>query len=153
MYHRILCPVGFDPQSARILSIAAHLARTFEAMLAVLCVLPADPDWNEQASAPEIVTSPEDKRRRHALYQLGQMVSREQGASSVPCELEVCFGDLAIEIVAAAHHSDLLVIASQDWLGQHHFSIGSIAEYVVRTSPCPVFIVPIESGRRRYHLA
>ncbi|MBA2435825.1 MAG: universal stress protein [Chthoniobacterales bacterium] len=37
--------------------------------------------------------------------------------------------------------SDLIVIATHGYTGWKHFCIGSTTERVVRTAPCPVFVV------------
>ena len=49
----------------------------------------------------------------------------------------------AHEIVEAAKEldTDLIVIATHGFTGWKHFCIGSTAERVVRTAPCPVFVV------------
>jgi len=47
------------------------------------------------------------------------------------------------EIVEAAKELDvdLIVMATHGYTGWKHFCIGSTAERVVRTAPCPVFVV------------
>ena len=47
------------------------------------------------------------------------------------------------EIVEAARDldADLIVIATHGYTGWRHFCIGSTTERVVRTAPCPVFVV------------
>ncbi len=52
-------------------------------------------------------------------------------------------GLAAHEIVEAAREldSDLIVIATHGYTGWKHFCIGSTTERVVRTAPCPVFVV------------
>ena len=49
----------------------------------------------------------------------------------------------AHEIVEAARDldSDLIVIATHGYTGWKHLCIGSTTERVVRTAPCPVFVV------------
>ena len=52
-------------------------------------------------------------------------------------------GLAAHEIVETARDldSDLIVIATHGYTGWKHLCIGSTAERVVRTAPCPVFVV------------
>jgi nucleotide-binding universal stress UspA family protein len=52
-------------------------------------------------------------------------------------------GLAAHEIVEAAREldSDLIVIATHGYTGWKHLCIGSTTERVVRTAPCPVFVV------------
>ena len=57
--------------------------------------------------------------------------------------VEACTGPAAHEIVQAAEQnaSSLIVMATHGLTGLNHFLIGSVAEKVVRTAPCPVFTV------------
>ena len=64
--------------------------------------------------------------------------------SSRPPSTPLCAPVLAAhEIVEAARDldSDLIVIATHGYTGWKHLCIGSTAERVVRTAPCPVFVV------------
>jgi universal stress protein A len=55
----------------------------------------------------------------------------------------VVVGSPADEIVkvAAAEHVDLIVIATHGRTGLSHLVMGSVAERVVRTAPCPVMTI------------
>jgi nucleotide-binding universal stress UspA family protein len=62
---------------------------------------------------------------------------------SRPVQTAIRTGLAAHEIVEAAREldSDLIVIATHGYTGWKHFCIGSTTERVVRTAPCPVFVV------------
>jgi nucleotide-binding universal stress UspA family protein len=69
-------------------------------------------------------------------------------SSAGPCsspapQTAIRTGLAAHEIVEAARDldSDLIVIATHGYTGWKHFCIGSTTERVVRTAPCPVFVV------------
>lgn len=47
---------------------------------------------------------------------------------------------------AKTNNVDLLVISTHGRTGVKHLLLGSVAEQVVRQSPCPVTIVPIKSS-------
>lgn len=59
---------------------------------------------------------------------------------AVPCERRLISGDPATAIVelAAAEKVDLIVMGTHGRTGLRRFLMGSIAEAVVRTAPCPV---------------
>ncbi len=56
---------------------------------------------------------------------------------------EVMIGDAGSEIVRYAqnHHIELIVIASHGRTGLSRLLLGSVAERVVRCSPCPVLVL------------
>ena len=53
------------------------------------------------------------------------------------------------EIVEFAknHNAYLIVMSTHGRTGVKHFLLGSVAERVVRQSPCPVMIVPVQSSK------
>ena len=48
---------------------------------------------------------------------------------------------------AKTHDVDLIVMSTHGRTGVKHFLLGSIAERVVRRSPCPVMVVPAEISK------
>ena len=48
---------------------------------------------------------------------------------------------------AKTHNVDLIVMSTHGRTGVKHFLLGSIAERVVRRSPCPVMVVPAEISK------
>lgn len=69
---------------------------------------------------------------------------------SVPYEHRLVIGDPATEIVEAAKQvgADMIVMSTHGRTGLGRLLMGSVAEAVVRRSPCPVFTfkVPATSG-------
>lgn len=63
---------------------------------------------------------------------------------SVPVEVAVRAGDPAAEIVryAREHDAGLIVVGSHGRTGPSRALLGSVAERVARTAPCPVVVVP-----------
>lgn len=63
-------------------------------------------------------------------------------------------GDPGKEIVrvAAEQNADLLILGTHGYTGWNHLTMGSIAEYVVRHSPCPVLTIkPTAASRSETH--
>ncbi len=48
---------------------------------------------------------------------------------------------------AKTHKVDLIVMSTHGRTGVKHFLLGSVAERVVRRSPCPVMVVPAEISK------
>jgi nucleotide-binding universal stress UspA family protein len=60
-----------------------------------------------------------------------------------PTQIIFTEGDPGKEIVRVAieQNADLLILGTHGYTGWNHLTLGSIAEYVVRRSPCPVLTV------------
>jgi nucleotide-binding universal stress UspA family protein len=59
----------------------------------------------------------------------------------------------AIVEYARDHHIDLIVMGTHGRTGMAHLLIGSVAERVVRTAPCPVLTVHTERPKVEVHRA
>ena len=139
---KILCPVDFSEPSLLGLSYSAELARLFEADIEVIYVLPIfppqpiDPQFSFQVPEYEILL------HRDAETRLAALVKEKipEGIKAVPV---VGHGSAGKEIVKRAEETkaDLIVISSHGHGGWHHLVMGSVAERVIRHSPCPVFVV------------
>jgi universal stress protein A len=70
-------------------------------------------------------------------------LATQQTLKSSAIHTVVRTGPAAHEIVETARDldSDLIVIATHGYTGWKHLCIGSTTERVVRTAPCPVFVV------------
>lgn len=120
----ILHPTDFSQFSDSAFRVAAALARDQGAKLILAHVL-----------------NPADKSQLDtALSKLRQM---QVGNPLVEVEHRVEVGDAAKAIVdvAARRTCDLIVMGSHGRTGMNRLLLGSVAEEVVRTAPCPVFTV------------
>ena len=136
-WKRILVPTDFSEASAAAVHQGIELARTFRAELLLLNV-------GEQAT--EIATefpigldaSLADAQRERLLKVLTPSAQAELRA-----EFLVSEGSPAAEIVRCAleREVDLIVMGTHGRSGVSHALLGSVAERVVRTAPCPVLVV------------
>lgn len=64
-------------------------------------------------------------------------------AHGLNARVALLFGDPAFEIVkcARAEHADVVVMGTHGWTGIKHVVMGSVAESVLRSAPCPVVVV------------
>jgi nucleotide-binding universal stress UspA family protein len=141
---RILVPTDFSATSDAALDAAYLLATSFNAELQLLHVLD-DPFLTEGLAAEAYITEAPALRTamlRDAQERLSRRaVSRHPGL--VRIGTEVLFGHGAKTIVeyAAQRSTDAIVMGTHGRTGVAHVLLGSIAERVVRTAPCPVLTV------------
>lgn len=130
-FRRILCPIGLTPDSDEALRYAMTLARSYVAKLIVLhCI-----DNNEAANSIE---------RGHIKEILEYSIKKHIGQSApatFEAEIILAAGDPQVVITqeAANRRIDLIVMRSR----RRPYAaalLGSTAESVCRTAPCPVLV-------------
>ena len=140
---RILVPTDFSDPSNEALATAMAFATAFggkldlvHVALAVSYVLPPPLDL---APLPFDMT----KSLEQATVGLASEEARVR-AAGLACETATLFGRPDTEIVtrATATKADLIVMGTHGRSGLAHALMGSVAERVVRHSPCPILIVP-----------
>ena len=131
----ILCPTDFSESAEFALKYALAIAERHGATVELLHIAEAsayagDP-VNEQGQTY-------DETLRDRLQAMA-----EASGTHVSTSVNVIDGTDYIEIVrrADAWPADLIVMGTHGRTGMKHLLIGSVAERVVRTSPCPVCTV------------
>ena len=149
---RILVPTDFSPPSDAALIYAKALAR-FGASLHLLHVLD---DVLTGGVLTADVGGPmplgvDGVRHSDAGTRLCDLLSRDE-VTRFHARSSVVFGATSPSITryAAEHDIDLIVMGTHGRTGAAHAPIGSVAERVVRTAPCPVLTVR-ESGAAKMH--
>lgn len=139
----ILVPVDFSECSRAALERAGALARRLGAAVHVLHVweLPEalPPGANEGAYAGQLIGMAE-KFAETKLHELTQD-ARAQGLAIAESLLEMGSPPSAIAERAKQGRYDLLVLGTHGRKGLSRVLLGSVAEKVVRTAPCPVLTV------------
>lgn len=135
----ILIPVDFSKQTGLALGYAHELAQTFGASLDLLHVVevPTYPDFYVPFSAAlETTAVRQDARER--LEALAEPLR-----STHEVETHVKVGRTAIEVTDFAETGghDLIVLPSHGYSGLERVLLGSVAEGVLRRTPCPVLTV------------
>jgi nucleotide-binding universal stress UspA family protein len=134
---RILVPTDFSVCSMWALRYAEELARRFGAEIVLLHV--------DQALAPGSELA--QTRHEASREELDGLVTL-LGRRDVPARKVLRFGGPAEEVLstAEAEDADLIVMGTHGRTGMAHVLMGSVAENVMRRSPCPVLTVR-QSGR------
>lgn len=146
---QVLCPTDFSIFSSRALRHATALARRFEARLTVLHVIPYVVPYG--SGLPYYLPAPtvaSPAMRQHADEEMRRFVEPAVDAP-VPVRMEIREGDPWREIQSLAEElpADLVVMGTHGRGGFEHLLLGSVAEKLLRRSPCPVLTVCHEEGR------
>ena len=131
----ILVPTDFSATSDAALKYAIDMARSFSAQLFLLHV-PGETGENFEANFPV------GRFETAARERLGMFLSEDEIVRLHP-EYALRIGAPADEIVryADARDIDLIIMGTHGRSGIAHLLMGSVAEHVVRSAPCPVLLV------------
>lgn len=138
----ILVPTDFSDASQAALAYAKALAGAFDASIHLVHVME---DLLAHAWAAEVYVASmptlRDEIAKESRERLAAMAAAEPQARHI--ETALLAGNPFLEIVryAKSHDVDLIVIGTHGRGAIAHMLLGSVAEKVVRKSPCPVLTV------------
>jgi nucleotide-binding universal stress UspA family protein len=138
----ILCPVDLSPLDRDVLQSAGAMAQRFGADLTVLHAVydPWDVACSHIPHAP--LEQLRDEMIRFAEDTLQREVRRVLHGTPRTAVVVVAGPPFhQINRFARAHAVDLIVMGTKGLTGLDHFLMGSTAEQVVRTAPCPVLSI------------
>jgi nucleotide-binding universal stress UspA family protein len=137
---RILVPIDFSEYSEKALNWAVTMAEQWRSRLYLCHVIP-QPSYPHMLAGADLVEF-ETKLRSTAETQLHDLKNKQQ-SHGVPIDLRVVIGEPFHDIcrVAEEEQIDLIVMGTHGRTGLRHALLGSVAERVVRHSPCPVLVV------------
>ena len=144
MFNRILVPTDFSPPSDAALEYARMLAAKFGSTLRILHVVD-DPSSSSDFVADGFSPSTEEIQEaltRHARKRL-EHVMTSGDRLRFHTYVDAVIGTPAEAIIdyAGATGTSLIVMGTHGRTGMAHLLMGSVAEQVVRTAPCPVLTV------------
>jgi universal stress protein A len=137
---KILVPIDFSDHSHQALLWGGSLAEKYGAQLLVLHVIPqAVEDAAVHGSTAEQLMLDLTAQVEAQLYE----ITGEELKKSLPVQVKIAVGQPADEILGVAGEEavDLIVMGTHGRTGLSHVLLGSTADTVVRTAPCPVFTV------------
>jgi nucleotide-binding universal stress UspA family protein len=135
----ILVPVDFSPHSAAAVDFAVDLAGRYDAAIELLFVY--EPI---HYSLPEgyALMSPVELDRLLARFQKELDAERQRavtaGAKEVSTKLSEGLVRYEIQRIATEGKHDMIVMGTHGRKGLKHLFLGSVAEAVIRSAPCPV---------------
>ena len=142
MFTKILVPLDFSDYTDEIMNVAVQIAEKFASAIHLLHVIP-----NMDYFTPyESFLSAEN------LVNMQREIEREVGRDmeevakkikDIPVTKAIHTGVAFLEIIdyVRSEKMDLVVMGTHGRGGLEHILIGSVAEKVVRKSPCPVLTV------------
>jgi len=141
MFKKILCPVDFSEFTDEILAYAVSIAKRFDSELHLIHVIPNLNYFTPYESflTPENLVAIE----RNIEGEVGKDFDKITKKLDLPFKRIVKTGVTFVEIIdyIKGQDIDLVVMGTHGRSGIEHILIGSVAEKVVRKSPCPVLTV------------
>lgn len=140
--NQILLPTDFSPQAEVARSWACQLCEQFKAELHLLHVLEshpgATPAFGMGLAPPQSV-----KESIPLIRKILDDYIDSEWKSKNQVAISIRDGAAFVEIVRYARDSDidLIVLSTHGRTGIPHMMMGSVAERVVRSAPCPVLTV------------
>ncbi len=141
---RILFPSDFSELSLHALGYARSFAELHKAELHVIHVVDeASMYWMAMGPNSLPVGPSHEELIVIAQQELKRHVDQHLSGVGVPLVTEVTLGRPFMEIIRYAREKniDLIVIGTHGRGGLKHVLLGSVAEKVVRKSPCPVLTI------------
>ena len=135
---KVLVPVDFSENSKKILEAAGYFSGKCEAELHVVFVVQSFDDYSGFFVPHMPVAKFEDEMVQAAEKKMENFMA-EQGDVMT----KVLVGDVAEEIIRHAEETgiDMIIMGTHGYKGLEKVMFGSVAEKVVRSSPCPVLTI------------
>lgn len=140
-YKTIVVPVDLTSSAEPALREAMAIAERFDAAILLVHVCEEPPAAIASIDSYAILDSDAHRKLNdEAASELSKVAQRLGG---LKVSTEVMFGNPAQCIVqaATAHNADLIVMGTHARGVVMHLVMGSVAEHVVRTAPCPVLTI------------
>lgn len=146
---RICAPTDFSASGDLAVRHAAALAKVFQAELHILHVLQefseklTHPDFTASGTTVKEFLTALEKGATEYLARLHARLAEKKEYESLVVYKNYLHGNPTEQInhYARNHAVDLLVLGTHGRSGLQHMVMGSVAERVVRTAPCPVLTV------------
>ncbi|MEY4582657.1 MAG: hypothetical protein RL701_7360 [Pseudomonadota bacterium] len=146
-FKKLLVPIDFSVHSERALSVAADLARRYEASATVLHVWQPElfsvPESYQLHDSGRLASYPQHfdgllKKARHTLQAAGVQEVESVLVQGAPVPEILRFGQEG--------SFDLIVMGTHGRTGLSHAVLGSVAEQVVRRAGCAVVTIRLDGS-------
>jgi nucleotide-binding universal stress UspA family protein len=141
MFKKIVCPIDFSEFTDEILKYAVNITKKFNAELHLIHIIPNLNYFTPYESflTPENLVAIEKNIEKEVEEDFEKVMKD----IDMPLKKIVKTGVTFVEIIDYIKEEDidLVVMGTHGRSGIEHILIGSVAEKVVRKSPCPVLTI------------
>ena len=141
-FTRLLLATDFSPPARQAEDLACTLAASWGASVTVMSVLEFPRGLNPEYPVHRLYLAEMMKQTTQGLVDVKERIS----ARGVVAQTRIATGIPSEEVlgVAKIEGTDLIVVGTVGKTGLEHVLLGSTAERIVRTAPCPVLVVRTE---------
>lgn len=137
----ILVPTDFSEYADHALAYAVDLAARLDATICLVHALTISVGSIPELDVTYDVTMIETSRKQAQAALDARVAQYRNTVSLAPARIEVGDTREVIDLVAASIGADLIVMGTHGRRGVRRMLLGSVAESVVRSAPCPVLTV------------
>ncbi len=139
---KVLVPVDFSPNAAKVLESARFLADKCGAEIEVLFVVQNFDDYSGFFVPHIPIAQFEGEMINGARKKLDAFLEGNLPEGRT-CASEVILGEVAVEIVnhAKKNNADMIIMGTHGYKGLESVLFGSVAAKVVRNASCPVMTI------------
>ncbi len=141
----ILCAVDLTASARPVMAVAASLARSLHAKVELLHVLHLPPGLPAEYLSEEVIV---DVKLGATNVMNARAAELRDTGIDVQAQVAVDVVDDGILARLRQTGADVLVVGTQARQGAARLFVGSVAERIVRTAPCPVVVVPPSTAGR-----
>ncbi|MBI1312299.1 hypothetical protein GC176_13500 [bacterium] len=146
-FRQILAPTDFSDRSRRTVAFAAEEAERCSGVLHLLHIVSSGMIGHLLDAAVTIPSREDlisDAHRTLLKFPEGVAEAGDPDKRGIKVVREVRQGPPDVQILdyARSHQIDLIVLATHARRGMQRLLLGSVAEAILRHSPCPLLIVP-----------
>ena len=138
---KILVPVDFSDTSQQAFQYALRFAEQFGCEIVLLHGVEPESVIAGAPAATDVFAQPEEDTIAAKAELEALVASSRNRPSSIRLKVRTGHAPNEINKVAKDLDIDLIIIATHGYTSWRHLCIGSTAERVVRTAPCPVLVV------------
>ncbi len=144
---RVLTPIDFSDNAAKIARAAAYFAGTFKAELYLVFVVQNFDDYSGFFVPPVNLPNLQEEIFESAQQRMDEFVEEHRATFTdlgvTRIHAKVLRGDVAEEILryAAETGCSLIVMGTHGYKGLERIMFGSVADKVVKSSCCPVLTI------------
>ena len=141
-FKKVLVPVDFSENAPKLIKSGADIAKKLDSELCVVFVVQNFEDYSGFFVPHMPIAQFEEEMFQSAEKKMESFLAENLGSARL-CSSKVIKGDVAEEITdyAAKNEISLIVMGTHGYKGLEKVLFGSVAEKVVKTSPCPVMTI------------